>query len=363
MTSNPETGADLAELAYRIEQHQAAGDRLAEADARARKAELFMGSGDWAAGAEELGQAAALAFAAGDMLQQSRYLYTQALLLSRLSGNRARAEELWGQAIGAAYVGGDLKLELKPRQRLAELALREQDWEVAVGHFNGIITRLSSARTDDADLQRQLVGFLRDRGRVYQTQGLGQNNRFFLQSARDDLARAVDLARRLGDTELALATRVELRMLESIAPGAGGDAGTSPEPLAALRAEAEALGAQGILGSVALEQAAVALRADRAQEAIEHAETARQRALDGPDPVRYLLACMLIAEARDALGDRPGVIAILLTCKQSLERFLGKEAGQPLALVLDSLQGRWGREGVKDALQAYRACMQHTPRA
>jgi hypothetical protein len=360
VASDNEGHEALADLARRIEQHQAAGDGLAEADARAHKAQVLVSGGDWTAAADELGQAAALAFAAGDMRQQSRYLYTQALLLSRLPDQGERAKTLWRQAAGAAFVGGDLALEIKPLQRLAELALREQDWAGALGHLGRAIDRLAATRPEDADLQRQRVGLLRDRARLYQTQGLSQSNRIFLQRARDDLARAVDLARALDDAELALAARVELRVLESAMSGAGEGAG-APEPLAALRAEAEALGAQGILGSVALEQAAAALRADRPWIALDHAETARQQALDGPDPVRYLLACMLLAEARDALGDRPGVIAILLTCKQSLERLLGKEAGQPVTLVLDSLERRWGREGVEQALRAYRERMPSSP--
>ena len=361
MTSDPETRASLAELARRIDQHQAAGDRLAEADARARKAEVLVSGDDWRAGAGELGRAAQLAHAAGDLVQQSRYLHTQALLLSRLPGNRAQAEELWRQAIAAARVGGDLAVELAPMQRLAELALREQDWEGALAHTSAAIDRLSAARMEDMDLQRRRVGLLRERGRLYQTRGLSQGNRIFLQRAQDDLAQAVDLARALGDAELVLGARVELRVLASAMPGTG--AGAPPEPLAALRAEADALGAQGVLGSVALEQAAAALRADRPRDALAHAETARQAALDGPDPVRYLLACMLVAEARDALGDRPGVIAILLTCKKSLERILGKDAGQPVTLVLGSLEQRWGRDGVEEALQAYRARVQQAPRA
>ena len=369
MTSDPETRAALAELARRIDQHQAAGDRLAEADARARKAEVLVSGDDWRAGAGELGRAAQLAHAAGDLVQQSRYLHTQALLLSRLPGNRAQAEELWRQAIAAARVGGDLAVELAPMQRLAELALREQDWEGALAHTSAAIDRLSgrlsgrlsAARMEDMDLQRRRVGLLRERGRLYQTRGLSQGNRIFLQRAQADLAQAVDLARALGDAELVLGARVELRVLASAMPGTG--AGAPPEPLAALRAEADALGAQGVLGSVALEQAAAALRADRPRDALAHAETARQAALDGPDPVRYLLACMLIAEARDALGDRPGVIAILLTCKKSLERILGKDAGQPVTLVLGSLERRWGRDGVEEALQAYRARVQQAPRA
>jgi hypothetical protein len=48
------------------------------------------------------------------------------------------------------------------------------------------------------------------------------------------------------------------------------------------------------------------------------------------------------------------VIAILLTCKASLERHFGKPMGEPVVRILDSLPQRWGVEPFQAALAEYR---------
>lgn len=347
----------VAALDRRFGPQPGRAERLIEADALARQAESLVRTGDWEGAARELGRAAELLHEACDFREESRHLNTQALLLSRLPGQGDRARDVWRRASGAAFLDGDLGLQLESHRRMAEFARSEQDWTQMLASTSTAIRKLSDAGVSDPEYGRQLVEFLRERGRAYQVLGFGEHNEIFLRRARDDLAQAVDVARDLGAAELALRVRLELRTLESVMPGAGAGQEGTPEPFAALRAEAESLGAQGLLGSVAMEQAAAALRGGQLEAAIEHAEAARQVALEGPDPVRYLLACMLVAEAREALGDRPGVIAVLLTCKKSLERFLGKDAGQPVTLVLDSLERRWGRAGVEEALRVYRAQM------
>ena len=70
--------------------------------------------------------------------------------------------------------------------------------------------------------------------------------------------------------------------------------------------------------------------------------------------MRYLMGSLLMAEASERLGDRPGVLAALLTCKVYLETHLGTEVGQQINAILDGLEQRWGQEGMVEAVRRYR---------
>lgn len=325
---------------------------LAEAEQLARQALALMQQGKPGASANKLGRAARLAREAGDFAEHARYLYSQALMLAQMPQERARAEELWRKSAAAANVAGRIDLEVKALQRIPPLYLEVGDLEGALAHLTALVERMR--KHDQTARSADLVGALRDRARLYIHLGTtGEGNRIFLRRAHADLTAAAQLARTLGMATLAFEARLELRSLEAAMP----DREHAPETFASLRAEAEALGDSSILGGLAIEQAMAEMRSGLYERALEHADEARQAALDATDPVRYLIACLLMAEAREHLDDRAGVIAILLTCKTSLERLLGTPAGQQVKLVLDSLEHRWGRDGVAEALEAYRASM------
>lgn len=325
------------------------GGPLAEAKQLAEQAVELLQQGKPGASANKLGRAAKLARESGDLAEHSRYLYSQALTLAQLPQERERAESLWRKSAAAANVAGRIDLEIKALMRIAPLYANEGDREGAIAQLTTLVERMQQHR--DSAESAELVGVLRDRARLYLSRGIDEQNRIFLDRAHADLTAAATLARDIDMQRLALETRLELRALEAVRP----DSDKPPETFASLRAEAEALGDSGVLGSLELEQAMAEMRSGAFEKAHAHADAARQAALATPDPVRYLIACMLIAEARENLEDRAGVIAILLTCKTSLERLLGKAAGQQVKLVLDSLQNRWGRDGVARALDEYRA--------
>ncbi|GEM_PF-4016305 len=128
----------------------------------------------------------------------------------------------------------------------------------------------------------------------------------------------------------------------------------SVEPLHELLEEAQGLGLQGPAALAFITRASELARAGKHAQAAAQAEQGRQAALQGDDVVLYLFSCLLLAECREALDDRPGVLAILLTCKGTLEDRLGKAAGRPVVMILDSLEGRWGNAALQDALRTYR---------
>ncbi|MCB9759674.1 MAG: hypothetical protein H6739_07510 [Alphaproteobacteria bacterium] len=330
----------LAAHRERVTQAQAAGDRLAEADARAHVASSHTLLGQLAEGAAELGQAARLAFNENQLAKQGQYLYTQALLLSRLPEHRAEAEKGFTQARATARFSDDPDTEVKAFQRLVGLYADAQDYDAAVGTLDTFIERLTELGRDE-----DRVTALRMRASFNLARGATR-----MPAVVDDLEAAIALCEVMGDEKTALQLRMELRVTRDfMRPD------HVPEDFSAFIDEAESLGDKALLGDARYQAAASAIRAGQYKEALIHAEGARRAALDAPDPVRYLLACMLIAEARDKLGDRPGVLAILLTAKVTLEDYLGKWAGQQVVLVLNSLEHRWGKEGVQIALKAYRA--------
>lgn len=160
---------------------------------------------------------------------------------------------------------------------------------------------------------------------------------------------AVVLARQAGDPQALLHVRLARR-----AYTAQTRRPDSVEPLHELLEEAQGLGLSGPAAVAQVARASELARLGKHAQAAATAEQARQSALDADDPVLYLFACLLLAECREALSDRPGVLAILLTCKSTLDDRLGKAGGRPLVMVLDSLETRWGAAALQEALRTYR---------
>ena len=152
---------------------------------------------------------------------------------------------------------------------------------------------------------------------------------------------------RAGPAQLVRA-RLELHLL---ARGAG----LEGEPLQQLVDEAMEIGDTGAAGYVRLQMAADALQARDAVGGEALADGARRDALDCTDPILYLNACLLMAEARDQRGDRVGMLTILFTCKASLQDILGEQGARPVLALIESLEARWGPEVFGAALEGYRA--------
>lgn len=330
----------LAAVAQRIEACKRRGDAAGEVDARAERAHLLTLSGDYAQAAAELGEAARLCKENGRFLEQGQHQYAQGLLLLRVSGASDEARAALRQAGAVGHLLQDADLEIKSLERLADLAVAEQDLAGALGQLDLAVTRLVRLGRPEILLRvlRSRIGLLLTLQRPSEAQA--------------DLEQALAVATGLGDEATALSLRLERAALLGLAQPPG-----EPSPLDPLVAEAQALGSPAIEADALLQQAATALRGGALDEGIASAEKVRRLALDLRDPLRYLLACLLVAEGREHKGDRPGVLAILLTCKVSLEGLLGPEAGRGIVYLLDSLALRWGEEGLAEARRIYREQM------
>jgi hypothetical protein len=133
---------------------------------------------------------------------------------------------------------------------------------------------------------------------------------------------------------------------------------TNLDPYSSLLEQIRQLGGSlPVAGDVQLQMAIQALQANNYTTCLQLAEEARQAALESNDEIhclRYLYACVLIAFAQEGLNHRPEVIAILLTCKNTLERQHLPEMAEQILLLLNGLETRWGKEGLWEARLAYR---------
>lgn len=103
-----------------------------------------------------------------------------------------------------------------------------------------------------------------------------------------------------------------------------------------------------------------ALSQEHFQQALDLADAERQKALKASDRERYLrftLACILMFQAYEGLGDFPAVIEVLLYGKATLEHARGKAAGQPFLDLLNTLEKRWGKTSLLQARSVYREHM------
>ncbi|MEZ4435912.1 MAG: hypothetical protein R3F65_26235 [bacterium] len=314
-------------------------DRAAELDARMRLGALQVATGDAAAALEMVAAGQALLDeGVGDALAAGRLWYVAGQARARAGGDALAAFE---EAVRRFRAAGSRVDALRARLRVVETLQAQRRIEAAVVELSGMIGDLKSWGADRglADCHRMRAGLHALMARF--------------DEASADYDRAVAAAERLGDAALALRLRIERR---TVAP-LGERSAARWEDWSALIADAEALGEAGAVGEVRLQQAASALRRDDFEAGLALAAAARQAALDGNQPVAYLMACLLIAEARmlrGAAGDDPAVIEVLLTCKVSLERRFGEAFGAPVVAVLDSLAPRWGEARFDAALAEYR---------
>lgn len=315
--------------AARAELAAAAATCAERAEERARALDFF-------GAATALGEAAALYARAGQFVEQGKHLYGQGILLMRVAGQSAAAQQALKQAEALAHIFGDVEGEVRALMRVADLRAAGGDLEAGLAQLDVAALRVASGRPD---LAVQV-----HRGQAALLLALGR-----LSPALTALKEATRDAEQLGDARLALELKLERRGLLGLRTR-----GDAKSPLADLMREADELSDPALRADVGLQQAAALLRGGDFEAGLAEAEQVRRRALELPDPLRYMLACLLIAEAREQLGDYVGVLEILLTCKVSLERFVGPEAGAAVVTVLDSLAGRWGQDAVDEARRRYR---------
>ncbi|MEZ4473240.1 MAG: transporter [bacterium] len=329
--------AARAELNARLAVARDLRDRDQELDVLIRLAALALGTGQPGDALPILNEARTMALhGAGTPLLVGRLNYVRGQAQARTGGDPLPAFRAATERFRAA---GSRVDELRARLRVVETLQGRQQVEAAITELTGMIADLTEWGGD-----RGLVDCLRHRASLH-----GLMARFDAAAADHDAA--VAAAERLGDRALSLRVRLERR---AIVPFADGDA-ERWESWQALIAEAKALGDAASAGEIQLQRAAEALRADDYDQGLLFAAAARQAALDATEPVLYLMAGLLTAEAREGRGDDAGVIEILLTCKATLERAFGRELAEPVITVLDSLEPRWGEARFAAALGRYRA--------
>ncbi len=324
----------LVELSRRVEE---AEDDEVLADALSRRAGLYTAQGNYEAAEKDIKQASDVWFRLDRPQEHGRTEYARARIVAQ--ADIGVSTDIFRRAAAISRLAGDTDYELKSREGAAAALGSLGDYAGSLAEYQATAHRLEELGEPVA-----LVRNLRSQAALLQL--VGRPNK-----ALQAFDAAVETARGSGNEVLALEARIERRGAVNLT--------VSPdrEALDELVAEAQRLGVPALAGQARLQLAAEHLREGRIDEAAQAAEQARQEALEELQPIMYLMACITLSEAREAQGDRPGVIEILLTCKQTIQNHFGREAAEPVLKLLDALEDRWGAQGLEQALVVYRERM------
>ncbi len=334
------------DLRTRIAAEHAALNALGEAKLLVDLATAETAMHDLPAGVAALERAAGLYALAGRTAEESKVRYGLSLLSWKHRPGSTTALKHLEDAEALARRAGDLALLARVLDRKAGMAMAAQAYPEAARLLNDVAALRESI--GDADGRLDAIRRMASVASL-----MGEPKRAF-ELLSEGL---VDAAAGPADV---LRARLELNLLARSARTAQtGEldpkfAGVRAEPLGVLLADALAAGDRSGAGYVRLQMAADANLAKRHDEAASYAESARQDALELTDPMLYLLACLSIAEAREKLDDRVGVLTILFTCRATLQDLLGEAAGRPVLGVVESLEKRWGPAVFDPALAEYR---------
>ena len=341
----------LAELERQVQSAEKDGNRPQAFVGRQAKALLYTASQEWTAAAREYDRAAQLAAAEEQRFPEAQGRFGQGLALEQLPQQRKAAQATFRRAAELYLETGHLDKMVEACQHLAASYAQAGELERAVMEMTVPLEHL-----DEATHPHLLIAVYGSRAQLHMLQalmvpqeGLSEEG---VRLALADLDEALRIAQKSGDSQTTLEIRAQRRAIQ----GSLGDE-AQMEDLPSLLQVSLDMGKLDTLGNIYLQSAQEFIQQGQFEQAIDAAQAARQAALESDDLgryIRYLMACLFIASAREALDDRPGVIAVLLTCKKTLESDLGKEVGQQANHLLDSLADRWGREGLMEALNAYR---------
>jgi hypothetical protein len=339
------TKQQLTELDRLIEEMKAARNRAGQAMAHSQKALLYTLSMDLAAAAEEITKAGALAQEEGRFEEIALAHYAQGKALTAQPDQRQAARDSLHKAAALYHTLEDNTREAKALKELAALDAADGHWPQAIECLTQAIALL-----DNGSEPELAVDLHRFRTRCY----LFQRK---LEPALADLDAALELAQQSENDAFALEIRGEQILLQEWQSG-----GAAPAEWAALLQEAQQSGNLQAIADAQLQCAVQSFGAGEYRQALEQAQAARQAARDADDdierPLRYLMASLLMADAHENLDDRPEALAALLTCKVYLETHLGPEVGRAMNMLLDTLEGRWGREGLAEAVRIYQQRVQ-----
>ncbi|MDP2315251.1 MAG: hypothetical protein Q8P41_20300 [Pseudomonadota bacterium] len=326
--------AAIEDWRQRAEQAALLGNMEQEIAARQELATRSMAAGDGAGARAALDRTLVLARQLGDIDEEGRTLYALALLQQRIAPQGGAARRLLEEAEQAARKGGDLPFLARVLDKRAGLMIAEGKPLQAAKLLNDVAALHGTCGDEDArlDVLRRLAMTLQMAGKPSEAFDI------LLDALAESKASPAQLVR----------ARLELHLL---ARGTG----IEGESLQQLLDEAVADGDVGAAGYIRLQMAADALQGGDPVGGEAHADAARRDALDCLDAILYLNACLMIAEAREARGDRVGMLTILFTCKASLQDLLGEQGARPVLALIHSLEQRWGPEDFGAALEQYRA--------
>ncbi len=339
----------IAQFSRAIQERQAAGDRLGEALLRSQRAALTSAQQDWPAAIDDLAWIADLAASKQRLADEARARLALAKACQNEPAREALARQSFARAAKLYQTLKQPESAAKAWQQLAAFDLGGDRYAAAIANFGRAIACLEpgEATPERAGLRTDLHGE-RAQAHFWHSDAEG---------AQADLAQAIALAQAAGDRDRELRWQLKQQDLQ---PG-----NTPAAQIRDLLARAQDLQNFEIAGNLQLQQAAAALQAGEFQQAVEQAEAACESAKQAKELAKftqYLIASLTIAEAREQLGDRAGVLAALLRCKVYLEGYLGKAPGQAVNQVLDSYQQRWGKAAMAQAIREYQAYIrEHGP--
>jgi tetratricopeptide (TPR) repeat protein len=306
------------------------GERLlAEADAMVRRGRL--------AEAVQLIRQAAELYDADGRADDAGRCFTLAATAARLAGAPAGAVR---DATQSVRVATDQTASARAFAELAEALLAVGKPFDAVAKYGAALDLLAGSGERQPALRAAL---LRKRGLACALAGRPQ-------AAVADLEAA---AAGFSDAGLGRAYRAVLVETATLAT-------ERLHPLGALplreRARAEATNAVDYEALVDLDllDATVAITAKDLDTALACTERARQRALDGVVPVRYVFAAAALAKLRDLRGEREAAYETLSTAWATLKDLMGRDTAREIVQPrLQALVDHWGVEQFAAVKQAY----------
>lgn len=313
-----------------IEQRQRNGDTAGEAEVRSRYG-LWLAQRDrWGLAADQLELAAGLASAENQPHLAAQYRYAMGLILQKNPRLHKRAQHTMRQAADQFAQQADGDNVARSRRHLAVQAAQRSEFVTAIQ----LIDSALQAEPTDLALRAEL-----HTDRAMYTHLNGQHS---------DAEADFDRAEQLAEDETLLARIKAMRALWH------GKLDEDDPLVQQVRTLLQKTPAQ----ESSLYRAVVALEEGRTQAALKRARKARRSALNSAETTRYLTylnACIIEALALEKFGRDAQVIETLLTCKNTLERTLGRAAGQQMKRLLNALLPRWGEKRFNLALAAYRS--------
>lgn len=176
-------------------------------------------------------------------------------------------------------------------------------------------------------------------------------------AAQQQLEEAIELANGLGDKVLVLDLKAEIALLPNLHVD---NAGVPETVWQNLIGQAADFDTSNVHTTLLLEQAARDFGEGLYDDVAHKCRQARLAALNSHGPKQifdYFSASVMLASAHERKQEDVEVLDTLLRCKTTLERELGKPAGEPLKELLDNLMPRWGQDRFNHALHGYRQMM------